>query len=217
MEQRFIYLHGFCSSPVGRKARYFKDAFEKKGVDVAMPDLNLPRFVDLTIRRQIGAVRQLVEGADSNVTLIGSSMGAMVALHYAAQFGGVEKLVLMAPALALAANLRRRHGEQMILAWRDNGYIEVPHYGYGTSEPIAYALYDDLLRYDSFSVDIAVPTLVLQGKQDELCPVADAERFARDRENVRLELFDADHRMHEQLDAIWTEMSAFLESSDEPT
>lgn len=208
--QPYIYLHGFCSSPTGRKARFFKQAFADAGVSVFAPDLNLPRFHDLTIERQIQAVREITRERPEPAVLIGSSMGGLVAIHYAARYPGVERLVLMAPALTLADNLRRDYGPEAIDAWQKRGFIEVPHYGHGTTERISFALYDGLLRLDTFSLPPLPLTLILQGTRDCLCRVEEAERFAVGRPEVRLVPLDTDHRMHDQLDRVWEEMRRFL-------
>lgn len=96
--RRFVYLHGFCSSPGSRKAQFFKARFAECGIELEIPDLNRGpdgrgEFRRLTITRQIEQVRALVAELDardasagrppSALTLIGSSMGGYVATLYA--------------------------------------------------------------------------------------------------------------------------------------
>ncbi len=41
---RFIYLHGFASSPSSRKARFFEERFRELGIGLEVPDLAEGRF-----------------------------------------------------------------------------------------------------------------------------------------------------------------------------
>ena len=103
-DQLFLYLHGFASSAQGTKARYLRERFEvKPGRAFEAIDFNpTPRdFEYMTITGQINRLRQfLLERGWERVCLIGSSLGALVGLQYAHRFGGVERLWLLAPALA---------------------------------------------------------------------------------------------------------------------
>lgn len=41
---KYIYLHGFASSPDSAKARFIRDRFLEKQIALIVPDLNNPRF-----------------------------------------------------------------------------------------------------------------------------------------------------------------------------
>lgn len=95
-----IYLHGFASSSHSGKATYLGDRLEQRGVRFLAPDLNSPDFSTLTVTRMLEQVRALLNSAETPVTLIGSSLGAFVAVNAAAKWPErVARLVLMAPAL----------------------------------------------------------------------------------------------------------------------
>src|SRR5271169_4437624 len=96
---RFVYLHGFASSPSSRKARFFAERFRELGIGLEIPDLAQGNFRNLTLTAQLNLIAQV--SRDEPVSLIGSSMGGYLAALYAARHpGNVEKLVLLAPAFS---------------------------------------------------------------------------------------------------------------------
>ncbi|PLZ96401.1 esterase, partial [Fischerella thermalis CCMEE 5328] len=60
MVNKFIYLHGFASSPNSAKARYIRDRFAELNIKVNIPDLNFGDFSHLTITRQINQVASII-------------------------------------------------------------------------------------------------------------------------------------------------------------
>ena len=97
-----IYLHGFASSPGSSKAARFAAELGRHGVGMSAPDFNQPAFETLTVTRMLQQTADAVVAAEGDpVALIGSSLGAFVALHAAARDGTVlDRLILLAPALA---------------------------------------------------------------------------------------------------------------------
>lgn len=81
-----IYLHGFASSSRSGKAVYLGERLRGRGVEFVAPDLNLPDFSTLTISRMLEQTRALLDAATEPVTLIGSSLGAFVAVNAAAKW-----------------------------------------------------------------------------------------------------------------------------------
>ena len=172
-----IYLHGFASSPASTKALFFAARLACHRVGLSVPDLNQPAFETLTITRMIDQTRAEIDAlAADQITLIGSSLGAFVALHAAEP--RVDRLVLLAPALDFGGNRLRQLGEHGIDEWRRHGRLTVFHYGRNESAEVGFELYEDAAGYDAFSVIVPQPMLVFQGTRDELVDPKMVEQWA---------------------------------------
>ncbi len=66
---KYIYLHGFASSPQSTKARYFADRFSGAGLHLEVPNM-APVFENMTLTGQIEIVRRLA-GDAPRITLFG--------------------------------------------------------------------------------------------------------------------------------------------------
>ena len=95
---RYLYLHGFASGPQSRKAQFFREKLASVGVSLEIPALDEGDFEHLTISRQLALIARELRG--ERVVVMGSSMGGYLASLYASQYPGVERMVLLAPALA---------------------------------------------------------------------------------------------------------------------
>jgi pimeloyl-ACP methyl ester carboxylesterase len=202
-----VYLHGFASSPQSSKATWFARELTARGVGYSCPDFNEPSFETLTVTRMLAHVRDAIAGAaDGPVALVGSSLGAFVALHAAAdETGRVDRMVLLAPAIDFGGNRLRQLGEHGIDEWRRSGALELFHYGYGEPRRVRFALYEDAARYDAFAVPVRQPALVIQGRQDDLVDAATVERWAAGYRSVDLRLLDDGHQLTASMPYIWRE------------
>lgn len=216
---RVLYLHGFASSAQSSKARMFGERLAPYGVRFETPDFNVPSFETLTITRMIGQTTALLDDRGNPVrestVLMGSSLGAFVAVHAAARRhdAGIERLILLAPALDFASSRMRELGEDAIEQWRRTGRLQVFHYAYGRTMPIGFGLYEDAAQYDAFALDLRLPILIFQGTRDTVVDPEVATRFARGRPNVTVRLLDDDHQLLGSLPAIWDESRDFLRLS----
>jgi pimeloyl-ACP methyl ester carboxylesterase len=206
-----IYLHGFASSVHSSKATYLGERLRAGGVDVRVPDLNLPDFSTLTVTRMLERTRELMHESRAPVTLIGSSLGGYVAVNAAAKWPErVGRLVLMAPALDFRDQGLSLPGGATLDDWRRDGRAMVFHFGYGRVLPIDYTLYQDALGYDAMTANVQVPVLVFQGRRDTVVRPSVVERWAGARPNVELHMLDDDHQLAASLDGMWTHIEAFL-------
>lgn len=204
----FLYLHGFASGPNSRKAQQFQKRFAAAGVELSVPALDEGDFEHLTLTRQLALVRRLTAGAPRPRVLIGSSMGGyLAALHASAH--PVDALVLMAPAVDFARRLVERHGHEDIERWRRDGFTEVDHHALGRRARLARDLVDDAARHAPFP-KVFVPTLVFQGRKDDVVPLALVERWAADTPSARLVVYDTGHDLEAATPALLEETLAFL-------
>ena len=207
-----VYLHGFASSARSSKASFFGAKLREHGIAVDTPDLNLPDFSTLTITRMVDQIVQHIDTlADESVVLIGSSLGAFVAVQVAlARPDRIERMVLLAPALDFGGNRMRSLGGVGIEEWQRTNRVDVFHYGYGRMMPIHFELYADARRRDSLSAELPMPVQVFQGRRDTAVDATVVEQWARARPNVELHMLDDDHQLTASLDYMWDEMRRFL-------
>jgi uncharacterized protein len=225
VKPNIFYLHGLASSPASTKAAFFERHLAAHGLALHCPDLNAPDFETLTVSAMIARVEEAVLALpDAPTVLIGSSLGALVAVELAGRWskqcavggcGGIathaiDRLVLLAPALDFARNRQRHLGQQGLAEWKSRGSLEVYHHGEGRAKRVHYGLYEDALRYDPFAAYLDFPVLIFHGRRDEVVDPASVEAFARSRPRVRLRMLDDDHQLLESLDDIWRETASFL-------
>src|SRR5581483_2676606 len=157
---RFIYLHGFASSPSSRKARFFEQRFAELGIGLEIPDLAEGNFRNLTLSAQLHMVERLAQ--KQPVTLIGSSMGGYLAALYAARHPEVRKLVLLAPAFSFASRWPETLGAEAMENWKRTNALRVFHYSEGRETELGYQLITDAAQYEPYPA-VNQPSLIFQG------------------------------------------------------
>jgi uncharacterized protein len=206
-----FYLHGFASSARSSKATYFAGKLREFGIELQTPDLNEPDFSTLTISRMVGQVGKEIEDVPRPIVLIGSSLGAFVAVQVALKFPDrIGRLVLLAPALDFGGNRMRSLGDTGIEEWKRTGTLDVFHYAYGRLLPVHYELYADARRHNCIDAALAMPIQVFQGRRDDAVDPEVVERWSRARPNVELHMLDDDHQLTASLGDVWEEMKRFL-------
>src|SRR3954469_23155559 len=80
---RFVWLHGFASSPQSSKGQFVRARLEERGGHLVVPDLNEPAFFDLTVSRMLEQIDVLAQG-EGPLVLFGSSLGGLTAATWAA-------------------------------------------------------------------------------------------------------------------------------------
>jgi uncharacterized protein len=219
MSQRhLIYLHGFASSPSSSKARWMAARAEEAGWGFACPDLNQPSFDTLAVSRMLGQVDDLLGSiAPGPVTLVGSSLGAVVAVFAATRDrereeagSRVDSIVLLAPALDLIPSLEAHFGPEKLAQWERDDRLEVFHYAEGATRDLRWGFFADARGYDACAAAVHVPTLVFQGRRDETVDARTVDAWASRRPLVTLRLLDDDHQLLGSLDAMWSGVREFL-------
>jgi len=155
-----LYLHGFASSPSGRKIALLREALEPLGDRVVAPDLNRPSFRMLSFD---AIVKEALRAAtsESPSVVVGSSLGALAALAAAKQ-GMRTPLVLVAPALAF--------GSRWIDKLAPGDPVRFFHHGQGQELEIHRRFFEEMATLD---VDREPPpqrVTVLMGERDESVP-----------------------------------------------
>lgn len=204
---RFIYLHGFASSPASRKARLFTDKLQERGIQAEALDL-APDFERLTISGQLTVIEDAVKGEPA--VLIGSSLGGYLAALYAARHPEVDRLLLLAPAFDFYQLWKKVLGPAKLQEWRENRTICVYHYGKGRKIPLAFRFMEDAAQYQSFP-DFNQPCLILHGAKDAVVPFEKSAWFAAAHaDTAKLISLDSGHELTDVLNEIWNSSSTFL-------
>jgi uncharacterized protein len=210
---RWLYLHGFASSPESNKARALGAHFAGRGIDLERLNLRCPSFEHLRLSAMIEHVRSRIGGARDRAVLIGSSLGGLLACRVAAEDARVSALVLMAPAFRLAAGWHSRIGEAGWEEWKTRGWIEVHDYSTGRPARVDFGFVDEITRIDARDEglpDVRVPTLIVHGIHDETVSIDRAREFARGKRHVELIEVDDGHELTQSLPRIQAEADRFL-------
>lgn len=212
-----VYLHGFASSPRSSKARYFADRAAEAGLAFVCPDLNLPDFHSLTVTRMLDQADAAIDSLEAPVGLVGSSLGAFVALHAAARRmrrgdTRIGSLVFLAPAFDLVSSLDQEFGPERMRQWEQSDRHEVFHYGDAVARDLGWGFMADARKYDAFAVDVPVPTLIFQGTHDDVVAPEAVRRWAAGRPSVTLRMVDDSHQLLDHLAVIWRGTASLFES-----
>jgi uncharacterized protein len=208
-----IYLHGFASGPRSEKAMFFASRLRNIGYTVHVPDLNEPDFADFTLTRQIETGRDIARrlGPQASIILLGSSMGGLAATILSQQLANVRATILFAPGFGINKRFHIIPGEETLDAWRRNGYHEVFHDVYQMSAPLKYSFIADFENYQTDGLRTLVPTLLFHGLSDEVIPIQESRKFARENsEFVEYYEFDSDHNLLNVQDDMWRFADRFL-------
>ena len=210
-KQTVLLLHGFASSGQSAKAQYLREKLKAlPQVEFHAIDFNpTPRdFEYMTTTGLINRLRQYVlDHHLGEVSVIGSSYGGLIALQYAHRFGGVERMLLLAPGLFwLSGGLAEEGLEQ----WEKAGIAPVFHYAFERELPVRYDLQVDGLRYPE-PIPPPVPVTIIHGQSDDVVPIDHSRKYAANfPDKVQLIEVDADHDLDGHLELIWEHVQSFL-------
>src|SRR5262245_18888942 len=199
-----LYLHGFASSPRGRKVTALTEMLAPQGLRVVAPDLNIPSFERLDFRAMAKiALWELKKRMPAAVA--GSSLGALVALE-ATRAVPVAPLVLIAPALGFGGRwLKDLPGDE---------FLPFFHHGEEKGVPIHRRFFEEMSRMEADRDPPAVPVTIVMGRKDESVPFELVRgAWERWRESGRLdprsrfvEIPEGDHGLTEHVDRIGEEI-----------
>jgi hypothetical protein len=201
-----LYLHGFASSPAGRKVTALRERLEPQGLRVVAPDLNIPSFERLDFKSMAQLAAWEVK-RHMPAVVVGSSLGALVAL-------AVEKAALFAPLVLVAPALG--FGKRWTEKLPAGDPVTFFHHGSESERAIHRRFFDEMVSLDVEREAPRVPTIVFMGRRDESVPF-DGVRAVWDRwEGSRrlvpgsrfVEIPDGDHGLVEHVDPIAAQVVA---------
>lgn len=206
--KQVLYFHGFASSPASAKIAALRPLLEPHGVVLETPDMNVPSFEkldwDAVVAHGVDAARRTKPQA-----IVGSSLGALIALSVAAK--GVDvPLVLIAPAIGVAHRWKER--------LPDGDPIVVFNHARNADAPIHRAFFDQItqVRIDAEPPknrvtvimgrnDQTVPFDLVRAQWDAWGPLAEGSRF--------LEIAEGDHGLVNEAELIAREILTAVLSS----
>ena len=206
----YIYLHGFASSPKSNKAQYLGNCFKNRGLQLNILDLNQGDFGNLTLSRQIQQTIDAFSNTDRSVTLIGSSFGGLTAAWVANKSDRVKQLILLAPAFGFPQSWYSRLELSQIERWRESGLLSVYHYGEGKQIPLKYKFLQDADLYPVSQLKRDLPTLIINGLNDEVVPIQVSRDYARSHSQANLIELNSDHGLNDSQEAIWYKIQESL-------
>jgi len=207
---QYFYLHGFLSGPRSKKGEFLASKFQEKGITLIRPDLNDGDFGRMTISSQLAVVeKQLTNNAEPTI-LIGSSLGAYLALLLADKLLHIEKLVLIAPAFEFAERFLKTMDSSQLADWKNKGYISLYHYHHQKAVKLKYDIVEDGMKYHGRSIHREIESLVFHGINDASVPYELSVEYLKKNGQARLILLNSDHGMLEQLELMWSYIDLFL-------
>jgi len=209
--KNILFLHGLASSARATKAQFLQTRLDD-WPQVAFHALDFnptPRdFEYMTTTGLINRLRQYVLDHDlARCSIVASSFGGLVALHYAHRFAGVEKMLFLAPAMRwLSGGL----SEEELIQWENAGIAPVFHFAFDKSVPLRYSLQADGLNFLE-PIPPAAPMIIIHGNRDTTVPTNDSRAYAaKYHQKVQLIEIDADHDLNDHLPLIWYHVQDFL-------
>lgn len=209
----FVYLHGFASSPASKKASLFTNRFNELGVSLSVPDLNGGDFENMTLTRQMNTLFHLMDQfKNKDVCIIGSSMGAYIAILAAQQKMNINAIYLMAPGF----NFLGRWMLKLNLLYEDEAswdtLIPVFHYRYGETRLINTRLFKDARIWSRYKMKRELPTRIVHGKNDKVVPIEESRKFADAHPWCSLYELNTDHGLLGYIDLIVEDCIVFFKS-----
>jgi pimeloyl-ACP methyl ester carboxylesterase len=215
-----VFVHGFRSQHQGAKAEAIAHFAAKRGLGCLRLDHlghghsegHFEGFRVSEAARDLGDA--IASIGPSSVILIGSSLGALVALRIA-QSGmlPVQGMLLIAPACHFISRNPLAQDASAHLQLQQRGYIELFDSDLQQPYRIGQAMIDDALASEPAPGPIALPLPVrlVHGTADGSVPHAESEDLHRRIPGSTLRLIEGgDHRLNGHLPLILDELEALL-------
>lgn len=205
---RYLYLHGFASSPASRKAQFFREKLAGAGMELLVPALDQGDFEHLTIGRQLAFVRSMIEGP---TVLIGSSLGGLLAALTAVAEPRVERILVLAPAFGQKDLWAKTISGGRERQWAETGWLSLEHYGTLSETRLWWEFVTEAQTHEPYPVP-GCPVQIWHGRRDEVVPVEVSREYAR-RSGAVLHEVEGGHELTEVLDEIWRGARSFVQGT----
>lgn len=210
---RWLYLHGFASGPQSAKGVAMSEHYARQGIHLERLNLRQPSMERLRLSAMVRTVREAIGGERDRAIVFGSSLGGLTAARVAEEDARVCALVLLAPALRMTEQFRRRLGERALSQWQQSGWLEVDDYAEKRKTRVDFGFFQDAEELDSRSggwPDVRVPTLIIHGRADDTTDIEYSRRWAHGRRHVRLVEVEDGHELLNSLERAAAEADDFL-------
>ena len=185
---RVLFAHGFEGSPNGGKPTHM---IEELGWDVVAPVMSVKGW---NIEQETEVLLELIDSSDFDL-IVGSSMGGLAAANASALRPDAEfGVLLIAPAFGLEEMWHKRLSISEMEYWEKKD--EYPYKGFELEMTLGWDFMQTASRMSWPQLNH--PTVILHGIQDDVVPIENSRRIAREQANVieLMELNDG-HRMQE--------------------
>jgi len=220
----WVFLHGLGSDRKGDKAVRFRDHLSGRGPGFLSLDftghgdsggdchsLSLTRNLE-DVGRAVSFLRE--EAPRAPLILVGSSMGGITALWYAALHpGDIHRVFAIAPAFLMAARFAASLSAEARRDWANRGFVPVPVGDRDLEIGWGIVADEDGYGMERLGEALETPSLLLHGAEDAVVPPELSRDFAELCRAAELtEIEDGDHRMSEHKDLLfeimWTAAAA---------
>jgi hypothetical protein len=184
---------------------------------VYLPDLNVPNFRELSARGAVEVAAEAIRALSAPERIVvGSSFGAFVALHALGELAGdptrwCTKLVLLAPALNPWDPKSPLITTEIARTWREKGVLPLSYYPEQCEVPVHVKFLEELEDLGVPPRALALPTLVVHGRHDEVVHVSQSEQYAASNSHARLELMNDSHELMTSPDTLVAILTEFIE------
>ena len=181
------------------------------GISLQIPDLEEGDFENMTLTRQMNVLSECLDHSkNKRVFLIGSSMGAYLAVLAAQNNMNIQAVYLMAPGF----NFIDRWMQKLNLDHDDkaswDAMIPVFHYRYQETRHIYTRLFKDAMDWSRLELKRNLPTRIVHGIHDEVVAIEVSRKFISSRPWCLLQELDDDHSLLSHIDWIIDDCLKFM-------
>ncbi len=207
-----VFVHGFrgrCKD--GPKPLALAEALTKKGFvflrfDFSNIGESEGNFENTTITQYVDDLRCAIDFVlkigfveKDRISLVGSSLGGLVATILATKDKRVKSLVLSSPVASL--DLCTGELKDLMKKCKENGYVYINLVSANKYCKLNYTFYQDYLKYNGIELakKIDIPTLILHGDKDDIVPLEGSKEILKNLKGEKaLEIIEgADHYFRE--------------------